>query len=240
MDVTFRIGRNIIIDNMTDPLHVQSPCRHIGRNENIVHPVFKPADRFLTLALRHIAVQGRGSIPSCLKLLGEFQRRCLSTHENNHAIKVFDFENTGKCIELMLTGNRKKALRSSIYRRAFRLEDDFGKIAHILPGNSAYRRRHCRREQRNLARCRSPVENPLDIIDKSHPEHLVSFVKHKSADTFKVKRFPFYMVDHPSRGTDDNMHTTFQTTKLAAVILTSVDRKHMEIFQKCRVTLKGF
>ena len=61
------------------------------------------------------------------------------------------------------------------------LNGDLGGLAHVLLRDAADRRGQGRGEQRDLPLRRGLLEDPLDIVDEAHLQHLVALIEHEEA-----------------------------------------------------------
>ncbi len=60
------------------------------------------------------------------------------------------------------------------------------RIAHVLLRDATDCRGHGRREQGDLPLGRRLLEDPLDVVDEAHLEHLVALVEHQVAQVERL------------------------------------------------------
>ena len=90
-------------------------------------------------------------------------------------------------------------------------------------------RRHGGREERHLTFGRSLLQDPLDVLDESHVEHLVRLVEDEEADVIQFQRAAAHVVHDPARRADHDLHAALQTAELPLVRLAAVDRQRFDV-----------
>ena len=99
-------------------------------------------------------------------------------------------------------------------------------IAHKVRGNLQDFFRHGRAKKQDSAVWICLGKNCLDIIDKAHVEHFISFIQNKIIDFRDIKDFPFHQVLNSPRSTDNYFEAFFQGTNLLSHSLTAVAGNH--------------
>ena len=84
------------------------------------------------------------------------------------------------------------------------------RVALVLPGEPGDRRRHRRRKQQRAAAVGSRVEDLLEVLAKTHVEHLVGLVEHHGAQRGEVERAALEVVAQPPGGADDALRAGAQ------------------------------
>ena len=72
-------------------------------------------------------------------------------------------------------------------------------------------------------------ENLVDVVEKSHVEHLVGLVENHGVDVAERHDASFYQVDEASRGGDDHLHALAERADLALDARAAVDGEHAEV-----------
>ena len=98
--------------------------------------------------------------------------------------------------------------------------------------------RHRRREQRDLPLRRRLLEDPLDVVDEAHAQHLVGLVEHEVRQRRELQRAALEVIDDAARRADDDVHAAPQAVQLRRVALAAVDRQHVKAGQVRRVALE--
>ncbi len=113
-------------------------------------------------------------------------------------------------------------------RAALLPDGDLDGVAHVLRGDTPDGRRHRGGEQRDLAARGGLRQDPLDVIDEAHLQHLVAFIQHHEAQGRQIQRAALHMVHDPTRGRHDDLGAALQPLQLRRIALAAVDRQHME------------
>src|SRR5829696_1909564 len=90
-------------------------------------------------------------------------------------------------------------------------------------------RRYGGGEERHLAFSRRLLEDPLDVLDETHVEHLVRLVEDEEADVIQFQRASAHMVHDPPRCADHDLHAALETAKLSLVRLTAIDGQGFDV-----------
>ena len=101
MDIRFYIRRNIVIDDVTDALHIQPARCHISSDNNIEFAVLKILYGLLTLLLRDIPIQSCHGVTTRRQFVCQLSSQYSGAHKDQHPVKIFHLQNTGQRIELM-------------------------------------------------------------------------------------------------------------------------------------------
>ena len=101
-------------------------------------------------------------------------------------------------------------------------------ILQMPPGDRQNARRHRRREERGLSRCRRGLEYRVEILGESHVEHLVRFVEHEHVKGVELERSAPDVVERAARRRDDDLRAALELAHLAVHRRTAVDRQHRQ------------
>src|ERR1035438_4856658 len=82
MNEAFRLPRQIVIHDMSDVIHVNAARGHVGGDEYAVDAIFETLQRFITLALRTIAVDARDFVFPALEKFREPVGPFFGAHED--------------------------------------------------------------------------------------------------------------------------------------------------------------
>ncbi len=111
------------------------------------------------------------------------------------------------------------------------------RIVQVALGNLADLRRHGRGEQRDLPLRWCVLQDPLDVIDETHTQHLVRLVEHQCLQARDIQGAATHMVHDASRRPDHHLDSAAQLVELHAHPLPAVDRQHVEAGQEPRIGL---
>ena len=176
--VGFGIVRNIVVNNVTDTLNVETTGSDIGSDQNIERTFLQAVDHLLTQRLAHITIKSRGGETTGFELFCQLNRSRTGTHEDNHGVELFDFQNPGQRIQLVQTARHPHLLSDRGDSGGLGTNLNRDRLLQIGICDTADRWRHGGREQSGLTLRRSMLENPLDIINKAHPQHFIGFVEY--------------------------------------------------------------
>ena len=85
-------------------------------------------------------------------------------------------------------------------------------------------------EKRAVCRsCRDLLQDPLDVLDEAHVEHLVGFVEDEEADVVELQRAAAHVVHDPAGRADDDLDAALQPAELPLVRLAAVDRQRLDL-----------
>ena len=79
------------------------------------------------------------------------------------------------------------------------------RIAQVALGDAPHLARQGGREEGRLPPLRRLGEDPLDVLDEAHAEHLVRLVEHHHADGVEAQRAAPQVVHDPARRADDDV-----------------------------------
>ncbi len=133
-------------------------------------------DCALALRLRNIAIECTRCETARRQFLCNLDGGNPRAHEDDHAVECLGFENASKCVELMHAADWPETLADEIGCRRLHLNRDLGRIGQVGRCDASHLSRHRGREKRDLPCLRRLFENPFDIVDEAHPQHLVGFV----------------------------------------------------------------
>ena len=100
--------------------------------------------------------------------------------------------------------------------------------------------RHGRGEQGDLPLLRRLLEDPFDIVDETHAQHLVGLVEHDVLERRELESALLDVVHDAAGCADHDVHAAAQAVELRRVALAAVDRHDVKAFEVRRVALKCF
>jgi len=151
-------------------------------------------------------VQGLGGVAARLQLFGDLRGAVLRADEDEHGLRRLDLQHAGERIELLPLGHVEVALIDGGHGDRLRLDGDALGITEIARGDLPDRRRHRRREERHLPRGRHLAQDPLDVFEEAHVQHLVRFVEDDHANRIESKGAATQMIHDASGRADDDVH----------------------------------
>ena len=140
----------------------------------------------LSKCLRHVTVNGCGRVTSRLQFFCQFNGCRFGSDKNNHTVKRFSFKNAGKRIQLVYTADHPKTLTDIFSRGSRYFYSNLFGFMQVFLGNFANNRRHGCRKQGNLYVVRRFFKHPFHIINKTHAQHFIGFIKNKHLKRVKI------------------------------------------------------
>ena len=81
------------------------------------------------------------------------------------------------------------------------------------------------------------LEDPLDVVDEAHAQHLVGLVEHQRLQTRDIQGAAAHVIHDPARRSHHDLNAAAQLIELHPHALPAVDRQHVKAGQKPRVGL---
>ena len=231
---------HVVVHDVADPLDVEAARGDVRRDQDVELSALDARHRALAVLLLHVAVQRRGSEAPRLESLGQLDGRLLGAREHEHAVEGLRLEDARQRVELVHAAHDPVALPDVGGGAGLAGDRDLDRLAQVLLGDAADRGRQRRREQGDLPGGRCLLEDPLDVVDEAHLQHLVGFVEHDAGDAAEVQRAALDVVHHAARSADHDVSAALQAHQLRRVALPAIDRQHMESLDPGRILLEGF
>ena len=113
------------------------------------------------------------------------------------------------------------------------------RILQVAIGDPAHLLGHGGREQGRLAAAGRLRQDPLDVLDEAHAQHLVGFVQHDQLQRGQVQRAAPQVVHDAPRRADHDLHAAAQALQLFLDRLPAVDRQHAHGAEPAGVGVQG-
>src|SRR5690606_17290556 len=240
VNVGLGVIRNVVVHHVADPLHVNTPGGNVGGHDYVQLAVLEPINGPLAQLLVHIAVEGGSGKATGFQFLSQLRGCVFGAGKDDHAVEVFGFQNPGQRIQLLVVADKANPLLDGFHRAGLGLDLDLGRITQVTAGNVPNRWRHGGGEQGQLALAGGVVENPLDIVHKAHFQHLIRLVQNQGRQAAQVQGATTHVIHNPTGGTHNHLGTALELAQLGAEILTTVDRRDLEVGQVAGIGLEGF
>ena len=179
VNVRFGIVWEIVIDDMTNSLHIQPSCGHVSRNQHIQAARLQMSNRAFTLILRNFAVQRCCGKTPLTELIGYLNRCIASLYKHDYAIGFLAFQNLSQRIEFGAGLNQNACLFDRVRSRSIALDGDRDRFLQMFLRDPLNGRWHRSGEQQDLTFCRKLFQNPLDVVNEPHPQHFIPFIEDK-------------------------------------------------------------
>ena len=105
MDIRVEILRHIVVNDVGNTLHVDTPSRDIRRDKHTIASILKSVEGLLSFALREVSVKRCHVLPLLGETLRKPLRGVLHLREDNHERALIIFEPVGKHLWLSFRCN---------------------------------------------------------------------------------------------------------------------------------------
>ena len=240
MHIGFCVVGNVVVHHERDAVHVDTAGGHVGGDNDIELAHLEAVDGAFAHGLREVAVE-RGHVePAALEFFGDFGRVLLGAYKNQHAVKVFAFQDAGERFDLVLVPYLEIALADVLDGSRLAFDAGFAVFAQVFFDNLFNFVGHGGAEQRALGVGGNFLEDGIHVFHESHVEHLVGFVKHDGLDRTEGDGAALDVVDEASGGRDDDVRLALEGAELDGDVLTAVDGDHVDVRHLGRVLRDGF
>ena len=242
MHVGIRRRRDVEVDDVRDPLDIESPRGDVGRDQDIGFAVAETPQHAIALFLGEPAVQGFRTVPACAERLGEFVDFDAGAAEDDRRRLVFHIEHAreGRGFVAALHDVCAFAHARRLARRCFLVGDrDAHGIVQVALRDAENALRHRRGEECGLADRREFGEQRFEFVGEAHVEHLVGFVEDHRFDGVESQFSASGEIERASRRRDDDVDAALQRAQLLYDRLAAVDGQHAYV-ERTPVLVHGF
>ena len=180
--VGLRRARHVVVDDIVDPCDVDAARGDVRRDQHVVLPLAEPAHRALALALGHVALERDGAASLAIELLRQALGPVLRAREDDRGLAVVAGEEMVEQPRLLRRPGLEETVLDRLCRRA-RSELDDVRVVEQVVRELADRPRHRRREEQVLPIVGQLLQDPPEVGQEAHVEHVVGFVEHEGVDT---------------------------------------------------------
>ena len=226
MCVRLRRVRHIEVDHVGDAAHVDTARRNVCCHQDVVGARAKAAHGPIPLALGHVALKTHGAMPRLAELLGQSTGPALRAGEDNGRIAVVAGKQVLEQCTLPRLRNQVQRVIDGGSRRGI------GQLDHVRVGQQIVSQpanvlRHRGREQQVLPTRRQCREDPANVRQEAHVEHVVRLVQHEGLDLAEMEQTPLEQVEHAARAAHHDLRAPSQCVDLASDRDAAIDRDHL-------------
>ena len=236
------LTRNIEVDDEGDTLDVEASGGHVGRDQHVERAVLEALDHALALGLSDVTGNTGGTESAARELQRHLFDIGAGTHEDDGGVSLFlafldvlgaGGQHAGQRTDLVLVGHHRVGLVDGVDRRGLGGNRDLDRILQVLAGDLLNGRGHRRAEQRGQSIIRGARRDRLDVLSKTHTQHLVGLVEDQHAHVRQVEGALLDEVDDAARGADDDLSAALERADLRAVGRATVDGDDVEAGRTC-------
>ena len=205
VDVMLELLWDVKIKDGFDVFNIDPARSHVGRYKDARLAVAEALHNLRAAGLLHIAMDAERPKAVLAKIFSQAVDHCLGIAEHDSAFRVVILKQE---IERIHLARLRHAVEKLLDRRdgtLTRADVDRLRVAQEFVGDFQNRRRHGGGKQDGLTRVGRFGQNRLNVVEKTHIEHFVRFIKNDGAQTVEAKRMPAHMVHHAPRRTDYNV-----------------------------------
>src|SRR5215203_337477 len=225
VDISLGTLRDVIIDHVRDIGDIETARGDVGGNQHLRLPAAEAAHDAVALRLREVTMDGLDSVATRHERLAQLIDSRLGAAEDHRRLRGLGVENPGEGVDPAGAGHLIRRLSDLRYRHLFAGHRYPLRFAHVAGGEMGNPRWNGGREERHLTFGRSLLQDPLDVLNESHVEHLVRLIEDEEANVIQFQRAPAHVVHDSSRRADHDLHAALQTAELSLVRLAAIDGK---------------
>ncbi len=168
-------------------------------------------------------MQGLGGVAAHLQALGDLVGLAPGAGEEDGRGRLLHVEDAGEGVALVAADDLVVGLADLRDGQRLGRDGNTDGRAHVALGQFGDARRNGGREERGLPLGRHLLEDPLDVLDEAHVEHLVGLVEDDGADAVEVEGAAAHVVHDAAGRADDDVDALAQGAELALDRLAAVD-----------------
>ena len=224
---------------MTDAIDVEPSGSNISCDEDVDITFLQLGNHLFAVFLRHVAIQCCRRIPPGFQSFRKFCCRYFCTNKNQYAIKGFNFQYSCQRIELVKIADRPVTLIDRFRCGCLGLDGDIMSVSQVALRDLLDLLWHGGREECNLSALRRLLQYPFDVVDKTHSQHLIGFIKHQCLQVIEFQcAFPHVIHDTTWRANDD-VNAASQGANLSGIFLSAIDRRYMKPLHMMGIALES-
>ncbi|CAB4965472.1 unannotated protein [freshwater metagenome] len=234
MQVGLLVVGAFVVDDMGDIVNVDAACRDVGGDEDVDLAVAEGAQGLLAGTLAEIAVDGADGEAALGEVVADALGLALGAGEDHDELAAVGLEDSSDELDLVHGVGAPYMLLDGIDRGALVVGlggANMHWLGHVAACEVDDLPRHRGREEHRLPDRRDLGDDPLDVGQEAHVEHLVGFVEHKDLYLRQVKVATVREVDDAAGRSDDDIDAVAQGVDLGFVGAAAVDGEHAHAAQ---------
>ena len=214
----------VVVHDVRDVLDVEATRGDLGRDEHSGPALTEAVQVALAHRLLQVAVDRDRLAAESLEVLDETVGHVLRADEHVDVAAFGRLEDACQQARLVHPVDLHEVLvhvRCGLTLGEVRAGER--RADHVAARHAHDRGRHRRAEQHRVPVDRAGLDEPLDVGQEAHVEHLVSLVEDERAHVGEVERAAVEVVDQPARRPDDDVHAALERCGLLLVGRSAVD-----------------
>jgi hypothetical protein len=188
VDIIFRVGRQVIVNDMRNTGNVDTTGSNIGCNQNRETAIPEIAQYFLTDALLFVAMNGVRLYTGILKLERQFVGIKFGFGENQNPVTAFALDKLQQQSGFVLAGYKHATLGHTFGHTGLRCSLHLDRITQKAIGQMADGIWHGCRKHNGLMFVGQQFSNGQNIFGEAHIKHTVGFIKNEDFNIVKTNR----------------------------------------------------
>ena len=167
---------HVVVDHVGNAGHVDSPCGDVGRHQDLIGAVSKAVQRRLASLLGQIALQGGRLVARSAQLFSQTFGAVFGAGEYQHRLGVRTMQKLKEhsCFEVLF--HRVERVADGV-RRGCGADLDRDRSDQHVAGQAPDFSGHGGREHQGLPLWGKMAQDPSDVGEKAHVEHVVRLVE---------------------------------------------------------------
>ena len=190
VDIVFILVGHIIVKYRIHIVHINAPGSHIRGHKHMELALPEPGHHRLPFALRNVPVDALGVQSTHLQEFSQALRGSLGIAEAHDPLQLLSVNDAGNGVHLLVRRNLQTVLQDiglillgGLYGDLLRVTLVHPGDVHDLPGNGG-------RKHPQILALGDLVQNPGNIVNKTHVQHPVRLIQHHRLHfTVTVRRF---------------------------------------------------
>ena len=231
MGVVLNVGRQSVVDDVGQVVHVESACSHVGGHEQLCEVLAELLHGQVALLLREVSVQCLGVVSVLDEHVGHLLRLQFGPAED-------DGEDFGVVVHNALQGEVLVLCLHHIVDMVHvfcplvaAAYDYLFVVVQILFCYSFYLAAHRGREHQRGVLFGQCVENLVDAVCKAHIQHFVGLVEYYVGHVLQMRYAAIFQVDESARRGHNDLHALFERAYLRFDGRPAIDGLHVYAVQ---------
>ena len=217
-----RVG-HVVVDDVADLRHVDPARRDVRGDQHVELPLAEALHGLLPGALTHVPLQGHGAVPHGVEVARQAPRSVLRPQEHDRAHEVGLGQQVPQQRRLLALLHGVEGVVDGLGRRRVGQLDRVGLVEQRV-GEAADLARHGGREEQVLATRRELGQDPLDVGQEAHVEHVVRLVEDQDLDAVELGVPLAHQVEQATGAGHDDLGPSAQPLDLGVLVHAPEDR----------------